>query len=136
MIYESHLKKNSFTFFFYCTKAELNKQQLMKTHWWLLASLSCVWFFLGCLFFPLSQVMTGTIWTDFWSTIFVFFCVQNCLRETLRTSIRSAAHSVHSYVFVLCRQSLTESSNSKIDSGSFRQDLLVLLSRFDNSWTY
>jgi len=45
----------------------------MKTHLWLLASLSRVWFFLRYFFFPLSQVMTGTIWTDFCSTIFVFF---------------------------------------------------------------
>lgn len=92
--------------------------------------------FLGSFFFPLSQVMTGTIWTDFWSTISVFFCVQKCLRETLRTGKRSATHSVHSSVSVLCKQSCTESSNSKIDSGSFRQDLLVLLIKFDNSLTY
>lgn len=94
----------------------------------------CVVFF-GLFFFPLSQVMTGTIWTDFCSTIFVFFCVQSCLRQTLRTDKWLATYSVHSCVSVLCKQSSAKSLNSGIGSSSFRQDLF-LLNKFDNSLAY
>lgn len=40
------------------------------------------------------------------------------------------------FISLLCKQSCTKSSNSKIGSSYFRQDLLFLLSKFNNSLAY
>lgn len=67
MIYENHFKNNSLKIVvLYKTRAH---QAVVDEDTFVVVSQPVFFFF----FFPLSQVMTGTIWTDFCSTIFVFF---------------------------------------------------------------
>lgn len=72
MIYESHFKKNSLKIFLlYKSRTH---QTVVDEDTFVVVSQAClVCGFFGLFFFSLSQVMTGTIWTDFCSTIFVFF---------------------------------------------------------------
>lgn len=77
MIYESHFKKNSLNLFFLLYKSRAQQTVVDEDTFAVVSQPVFYVVFWVVFFFSLSQVMTGTIWTDFCSTIFVFFCVQN-----------------------------------------------------------
>ena len=106
----------------------------MKTHLWLLVSLSCVGFF-GLLFSLLAkswQVQSGLISVVLYLS---FLCPE--LSGSNFEDQQTISNIQCSFIYFCALQTeLYPVSNSKIGSNSFRQDWLFLLNKFDNSLIY